>query len=63
MNIDAASLSALSQAKVEGEVQVRVARKTMDAQKEQGEAALQLLEGAKELAKQTGTGGSIDVNA
>lgn len=69
MEISAASLSALSQARMAGEVSVRVARKALDAQEAQGERMVSLLRGAAEFAARegerakTGLGNTLDVEA
>lgn len=55
----------LSQLKTSGEISTRVARKTLDAQQEQGQAAIDLLKSATEVAKATtrGADGRLDVTA
>lgn len=69
MEISAASLSALSRARVAGEVSVRVARTALDAQESQGEQIVSLLRGAAEFAAlegeraRTGLGNSLDIEA
>ena len=42
----------LAQSSLSNNVSVAVARKSLDSQKQQGEAAVQLLEGAVKLAEQ-----------
>ena len=68
MDITAASLSAISQASTASEISIRVAKKTLDATKAEGEAAVSLLESAVKFQAQersyaTGPGGSLDVMA
>ena len=73
MSIDAAAASGLAQAQLLQQVDVAVARKTLDAAEAQGEAALALLDAAAELAEQParqasgatqpGKGRLIDVSA
>lgn len=63
MNIDAASLSQISQADVQNQVSIKVARKALDAQQQQGDAAVALIKAAAEVARQTGAGGTLDVQA
>ncbi|MEE9404979.1 MAG: YjfB family protein [Algisphaera sp.] len=52
MNFTAADATAMNQAQLDQEVAFAMARKNLDAQKQQGAAAMQLLEGAANLAKQ-----------
>ncbi|MBI1191364.1 MAG: putative motility protein [Tepidisphaera sp.] len=61
MNIDAASLSQIQQADVQNQISIKVARKTLDAEQQQGDAAIALIKAAAEVAKQTGAGGKLDV--
>ncbi|MFA6043951.1 MAG: putative motility protein [Phycisphaerales bacterium] len=63
MNIDAASLSQVAQASVQNQISIKVARKALDAEQEQGDAAISLIKAAAEVAKQTGAGGNLDVQA
>jgi hypothetical protein len=65
----AASISNLKQAEVLGQVQVRVARKVLDAQAMQGAAAVKMIEAAGKaaasagdalVAAATGLGGLLD---
>ena len=60
--------SSLQQAKTAQAIQVSVARKTLDAQRQQGDAALQLIAAATQAgpgdalaAQATGLGGLLDV--
>ena len=64
-----AAISGLQQAKVLGQVQIAVAKKVLDAQKQNGAAALELLNAAQNgvssagdamVAAATGLGGTID---
>lgn len=58
----AAAASSVKQAQVGTQVAVAVARKTLDAQEQQGQAAIQLLEAAKQVASGPNAfGGSVDV--
>lgn len=50
--ISASSISAFQQATLRNEVQTRVARKAQDVAKQQGQAAISLLEGAAQLQQQ-----------
>ena len=51
MEISASNFSAIKQSQVKEEVGTAVAKKAMDVHKQQGQAALSLLEGAAEMAK------------
>jgi len=53
------SISSMSAAEVGAKIDVAVARKALDTQKAMGDAAIDLLEGAKELAQQTGPDGRV----
>jgi hypothetical protein len=61
----------LQQAQVTSEIQIRVARKIMDSQEQQGSAAIALIDAAdanvnnagNALVAATGLGGQLDVNA
>jgi hypothetical protein len=64
------AVSGMQQAKVMGQVQIAVAKKVMDMQRMQGDAALELLEAASNTADKagdslvaaaTGLGASLDV--
>ena|GEM_PF-1326576 len=64
-----AAISNLQQSKIIGQVQIAVAKKVMDAQKQNGAAALELLDAAQNgvskagdslVAAATGLGGAID---
>ncbi|HEY8666831.1 MAG TPA: hypothetical protein VIL86_09210 [Tepidisphaeraceae bacterium] len=66
------SICDLQQAKVIGQVQMRVARKMLDVQQFQGAAAIKLIEAASKGAEQagdalvaqaTGLGGALDTYA
>jgi hypothetical protein len=65
--MDIASLAtSLKQADVSNQISVAVARKTLDAQKQEGDAAIQLLEAAKQSApgaSPDGIGARVDVAA
>jgi hypothetical protein len=63
MEIDAASLSAISSARLESEISTRVAKKTLDAAKEQGDAAVALIQAAAESSKDVSNGGGLDLLA
>ena len=63
MSIDAASISESTQAQVQSQISVRVARKALDVQQEQGDAAVALIKAAANIAKETGAGGRLDVSA
>ena len=67
-----ASIVGMKQAQVMGQVQMRVAKKMMDMQEMQGEAAVQLIEAAGQVdtaagdslvAAATGLGGALDTYA
>ena len=67
-----AAVSGLQQAKVLGEIQIAVAKKVLDSQKQSGQGALQLLEAASGgvskagdqlTAAATGLGGEVDTYA
>jgi len=49
---DAAAISSMVNAQTINQVGIAVARKTLDAQEAQGDAAIKLLEGAVELQQQ-----------
>jgi hypothetical protein len=61
----------LQQAKVIGDVQILVARKILDSEQQQGDAAVKLIQAAEDgvnnagnsLVAATGLGAQIDVNA
>jgi hypothetical protein len=66
------ALTYLKAAEVMGQVQMRVARKILDAQRQSGAAAIQLIEAASQgvaragdelVARATGLGGTLDVLA
>jgi len=52
MELSAADATAIQQSQTRNQVQTTVARKVLDNQKLQGQAALSLLDGAAQLAKQ-----------
>lgn len=66
-SIEAVS-SELSAVKLKSDIGIEVAKKSLDADKQQGEAAIQLLESARAVADAPGTsrtpthGGTIDVS-
>lgn len=53
-------LIAAQQASLSSNISVTVAAKQLDAYKQQGEAAVSLLDGAVQLSKEAGKGGHID---
>jgi hypothetical protein len=66
------ALCNLKTAELMGQVQIRVAKKMLDAERQNGAAAIQLIEAASQgvaragdelVAKATGLGGSLDVMA
>jgi hypothetical protein len=63
--MDIASVAqSVKQAEIGNQVAVAVARKTLDAQEQQGQAAIQLLESAAKVQQQSGPnafGGRLDV--
>ena len=60
----ATSASSISQAQTGQQVSVAVLKKTLDAQKQEGAAALELLQSAADAAaQQNQPSGSIDVTA
>ena len=66
MSISAADASALSQVRLASQVSTAVARKALDQQKQQGQAALDLLTAAAEIATgpvHPGKGQVLDVTA
>lgn len=58
MEFTVESAQQINQARFESEVSVRVAKKTLDAQKAEGEAAISLLKAAASTAKSTAAGGT-----
>ncbi|MDB5296592.1 MAG: hypothetical protein JWO31_2575 [Phycisphaerales bacterium] len=63
-----ATFSGMQQAKIGQEIQTRVAVKAMDNQRQQGEAAIALLQSASQVGsagdgagRSQGVGGSVDV--
>lgn len=65
---DIDSISAITAADVQSQISTRVARKTLDVAKDQGDAAVALLESAKSLsediaAHDSGRPGGVDVYA
>jgi len=62
MTIDDAA--AIKQVDVQSQVSIAVARKAMDTQKQQGDAAIALLQAAAETAQSTNAyGGRMDLKA
>jgi hypothetical protein len=63
--MDIASVaSAISNATVQNKVDVAVAKKTLDVQKEQGQAIVQMLDAAKDVGKSTaGSVNGLDLYA
>lgn len=58
----AGASSAIAQSQTQNQVDMAVAKKSLDAQKLQGEAAVQLIEGAARISKSPGTGGLINTS-
>lgn len=59
----AAVATSVKQAEIGNQVAVAVARKALDAQEQQGQAAIKLLESAREIQSGPNAfGGSVDVN-
>jgi hypothetical protein len=63
MDVSAASLSALSQAQTKNKVDVAVAKKTLDAQKQTGDAVVAMIAQAADQSKSQGTSGRLDLLA
>lgn len=64
----AAAATAMSQSQLQSQVSTAVARKSLDAQQQQGQAALELLEAAANVQDATnasprGVGAAIDIRA
>ena len=60
--MDLSSLDSVSQVNVQSAISVKVAKKTLDATKEQGEAAVELIKSAGQVGKgQADENGHIDV--
>lgn len=58
----AAQASAIQQSQVQNQVDIAVAKKSLDAQKLQGDAAVQLIESAARISKSPGTGNLINTS-
>lgn len=58
----AGASSAIAQSQTQNQVDMAVAKKSLDAQKLQGEAAVQLIENAARISKSPGTGGLINTS-
>ncbi|MEW4454261.1 MULTISPECIES: YjfB family protein [Bremerella] len=58
----AGQASAIQQSQVKNQVDVAVAKKTLDAQKQIGDAAVQLIESAARISKAPGTGNLINTS-
>lgn len=56
----AQTASAIAQSQVRNEVDMALAKKSLDVQKQQGDAAVQLIESAAQLSKSPGTGKLIN---
>lgn len=56
----ASAMSAIQQASVRTEISFALAAKQLDTQKQLGQAAVELIESAAQLAKEVGKGGQID---
>ncbi|MHC2067334.1 YjfB family protein [Bremerella sp. T1] len=56
----ASQATAIQQAQVQNQADIAVAKKTLDAQKQQGDAAVQLIESAARISKSPGTGNLIN---
>jgi hypothetical protein len=63
MDVSAASLSALSQAQTKNKVDVAVAKKTLDAQKQTGDAVVAMIAQAADQSKSQATAGRLDLLA
>ncbi len=63
MDISAASLSAISQAQTKNKVDVAVAKKTLDAQKQTGAAVVAMIAQAADQSKSQATSGRLDLLA
>jgi hypothetical protein len=63
MDISAASLSAISQAQTKNKVDVAVAKKTLDTQKQTGAAVVAMIAQAADQSKSQGTSGRLDLLA
>jgi hypothetical protein len=68
MEITAEGITAFKQAATASEIAIRVAKKILDANKAEGQAAISLLESAVKVQQQersyaTSPGGSLDVMA
>jgi hypothetical protein len=57
------SATAIQQASIRTEISIAVAAKQLDAQQQQGAAAVELLETAAQLVKEAGKGTHIDSQA
>jgi len=58
----AQTATAIQQSQVKNEVGIAVAKKTLDTQKQQGDAAVQLIESAARISKSPGTGNLINTS-
>lgn len=58
----AAAGSAIQQSQTQNQVDLAVAKKTLDAQKQAGDAAVQLIETAARISKSPGTGNLINTS-
>ncbi len=58
LSVDGAN--AIQQSQLKGKIDIAVAKKTLDAQREQGDAAIELLKSAAETAKVSVKGGRVD---
>ncbi|HWB18730.1 MAG TPA: YjfB family protein [Phycisphaerales bacterium] len=70
LSMDVATASALSQVQLMNQVDVAVAKKALNTQEAQGQAALELMDQAVQLARQSGNpqtssvqAGSVDIYA
>jgi len=68
MSISAAQASSISQAQTQFDVSMKVAKKSLDVTRQQGDAAVSLIQAAAQQQKQaiaefTGIGGTLDVTA
>lgn len=63
VNSAASAATALSNAQAQNQVSVAVAGKQLDAVKQQGQAAVQLIEAAATVGKSIDTGKVLDVQA
>ncbi len=63
MNIDPTVSAALSQTKLDSAISTAVAKKSLDVAKEQGQAAVAMIQSAAKTAPGSSSGGGLDVTA